>query len=259
VLPGANLEFPHGKGASHYYAARETDSAPLRVGDQQEKLIFYRGVGNFLPNLWPSYNGDGKLEIRNTGAEAIPLAIVFENHGDKLGYRVVHGVKDSVTVDPPEMSGDLDQLRAELAGDLEEFGLYKKEALAMVETWRDSWFEAGTRVFYILPTAQVNPLLPLTITPAPSEIKRVFVGRVEVLSPWTQKTIQSAMREGDTKTLEKFGRFLEPFLAQIQQAQIQQAQIRPKEPKAEQDQRTNQFLFDARTAVSKAASGTCVQ
>ncbi len=69
-----------------------------------------------MPPLWPSYTSDGKLEIRNAGTESIPLAIVFENHGDKLGYRIVHGVKGSVTVDPPEMSGDLEQLRAQLAG-----------------------------------------------------------------------------------------------------------------------------------------------
>ncbi len=132
-----------------------------------------------------------------------------------------------------------------------EFGLYQKEALAMVETWRDSWFEPGTRVFYIMPTAQVNPLLPLTITPAPSDIRRVFVGRVEVPSlPWSEKTIRTAMREGyDTAALAKFGRFLEPFLTQMRQ----------KDPTTDSAQRTNTFLMDARSARSGNSPAACVE
>jgi|SRR5579862_160397 len=248
ILPGQKLEFPTSTGASHYYAARNTDAAPLRIGDQQEKMIFYRGVGNFLPPLWPKYTFNGKLEIRNTGADPIPAAIVFENHGDKLGYRIVRAITDSVTVDPPELTGDIQQLRQRLAIELEEFGLYRKEAQAMVETWRDSWFEEGTRVFYILPTAQVNPLLPLTITPAPAEIARVFVGRVEVLSPWTRQAIESAMSNGDVATLTKFGRFLDPFLAQS----------RLKNPNGAAAQRTNAYLANAQSEVARTA-GSCVQ
>jgi hypothetical protein len=38
-----------------------------------------------------------------------------------------------------------------LADNLVEFGLYRKEAEPMVETWRDSWFEEGIRLFYIVP------------------------------------------------------------------------------------------------------------
>lgn len=219
VLPGATLQFPGSQGASHYYAAREADAAPLRVttpgGVQQEKLIFYRGIGSFQAPLWPSYTADGKIEIRNTGDQPIPLAIVFENQGGKLGYRFVRNIEYLTQVDPPEMTGDLAQLRQQLAGELVEFGLYKKEALAMVETWHDSWFEQGTRVFYIYPRAQVDAVLPLKITPAPDELARVFVGRVEVLSPWTRQTIRTAMDKPDLAALKKFGRFLEPFAAQM--------------------------------------------
>jgi hypothetical protein len=219
VLPGEDLKFPVSKGTNHYYAARATDSAPLRVvtqtGAQQEKLIFYRGIGSFEAPLRPKYLSDGKLEIRNAGAQPIPLAIVFENRGAQLGYRLVRGIRDVISVDPPEMTGNLAQLRQQLAGELVEFGLYKKEALAMVETWHDSWFEEGTRVFYIYPRAQVDAVLPLKIQPAPAELARVFVGRVEVLSPWTRQTIQNAADRRDTATLKRFGRFLEPFAAQM--------------------------------------------
>jgi hypothetical protein len=216
VVPGANPEFPSSKSPSHYFAARNTDSAALRVGDQQEKFLFYRGIGGFQVPLRPKYLADGKLEIRNAGPDPIPLAIVFENRAGKIGYRVAGKIVDSVTVDPPAMTGDLQQLRQDLARQLAEFGLHQKEANAMVETWRDSWFEEGARVLYIYPQQQVDALLPLSIEPKPASTTRVFVGRVEVLSPWTQDTIQAAVTAGDVPVLKKFGRFLEPFLKQMQ-------------------------------------------
>jgi hypothetical protein len=256
VLPGAALEFPTASGDSHYFYARNTDSAPLRVGNQQEKLLFYRGIGGFQVPLRPKFSSDGKLEIRNAGPNPIPLAIVFENRSGKIGYRVVHGITDAVSVDPPEMTGDFQQLRQDLAGELASFGLYKKEAEAMVETWRDSWFEDGTRVLYVYPRNQVDALLPLSIDPKPAATDRVFVGRVEVLSPWMQQTFRTAINAGDGATLTKFGRFLEPFVQQIQR----------RDPNAAELLRTNALLLKARQEVQKSSaatsgwnSGSCVE
>jgi len=246
VLPGANLEFPTASGDSHYFYARNTDSAPLRVGDQQEKLLFYRGIGSFQVPVRPKFSSDGKLEIRNAGPDPIPLAIVFENRAGKIGYRVLHGIANTVTVDPPEMTGDFQQLRQDLAGELAGFGLYKKEAEAMVETWRDSWFEYGTRVLYVYPRNQVDALLPLSIDPKPAATGRVFVGRVEVLSTWTQQTIQTAIVAQDAETLTKFGRFLNPFLDQI----------RRTDANADQSMRTNAFLLKAQQEIQKSSSGS---
>jgi hypothetical protein len=120
-----------------------------------------------------------------------------------------------VMVDVPELTGSLEELRAELVRSLVKSGLYEKEALAMVKTWQDSWFEEGMRVFYIVPRRFVDSQLPLKVTPAPSGVARVFVGRIEVLSPWTQQLIEGALTNSDVPTLTKFGRFLDPFVAQI--------------------------------------------
>jgi hypothetical protein len=86
----------------------------------------------------------------------------------------------------------------------------------MVETWRDSWFEEGTRVLYIVSRQEVDSLLPLRVTPTPVETARVFVGRVEVLSPATRETLQEAARRGDSQTLEEFGRFLGLFARRME-------------------------------------------
>ena len=216
VLPGAHLEFPSTSGGSRYYAARQTDSAPLSIGGQPEKLIFYRGVGSFPPRLRPRYLRDGKIEIRNAGADPIPLAILFENHGGRVGFQTVREIQDGATLDPPVLTGDIEQFRKELATSLVEFGLYPKEASAMVETWRDSWFEEGTRVLYIVSRQEVDSLLPLRVTPTPVETARVFVGRVEVLSPAPRETLQDAARRGDSQTLAKFERFLGLFARRME-------------------------------------------
>ncbi len=218
VSPGKDLEYPTTAGASHYYAARNTDAAPLRIGGQQEKMIFYRGLGYFEPPLRARYTSDGRLEVRNVGTEPIPFMMAFENQGGRIGFRVAENVTGSVTMDSPQLAQDLPAIRRTLVTRLTKLGLYPKEARAMVETWADSWFTEGARVFYIVPRATVDSLLPLTIAPAPADIERVFVGRVEVLSPRSKDTIEHALRAGDDKTLTGFGRFLEPFITQIQRA-----------------------------------------
>ena len=240
ILPGENLPLPSSKGPSRYYEARNTDAAPLRVGKENERMIFYRGIGSFLPPLQPKFMPDGKLRLRTTSPDTIPVAIVFENRGGKVGYRLVRGLSDAVDVEPPEMTGDVAQLRKQLIAELVEFGLYPQEAAAMVETWHDSWFEEGMRVFYVVPRPQTDALLPLKVTPAPDTVVRVFVGRVEVLSPWTRQTIQDAVENRDLATLKKFGRFLEPFTEQMHDR--------------------SSFLRDAEAKIAQTASGSrCIQ
>lgn len=215
LLPGNSETFPTERKVSHYFAARATDAVPVRVGKEQEKLLFYRGVGNFAPPLSVRYPGDGKIELRNTGSDPIPFAIAFENQNGTVGYRVVRDLKGEVSINPPATDGNIATLHNELAKELIAAGLYEKEAAAMIETWRDSWFEPGTRVFYVMPRAQVDAVLPLKIDPAPANVARVFVGRVEVLSPWTERQITDANQRQDVATLKKFGRFLEPFAVQM--------------------------------------------
>jgi hypothetical protein len=215
VTPEVSPELPTGQGVSHYYAARNTDAASIRVRQQQEKLIFYRGIATFSIPLRARMDGDRTLDVSNTGTDAFPLVILFENRGGRVGYRVVPELLGSARIDLPELNGDLEQLKREMADTMVAQGLYRKEALAMIETWRDSWFEEGTRIFYIAPRPLVDSVLPLTIKPVPTEIKRVFVGRVEVLSPFTREMLTTALSSGDIAVLEKFGRFLQPFSAQI--------------------------------------------
>jgi hypothetical protein len=207
VLPGADLAYPTGKGDSHYYAARATDSAALRVGKQQEKLLFYRGTGDFQPPAQPRFTSKGLVEPRGVGR-----GILFENRGGKIGWRTINGPGPA---ERPELTGNLTDLRAALVGMLTEAGLYEKEARAMVETWRDSWFEEGLRVLYLVPREFVDRMLPLEITPKPREIARVFMGRAEILAPERREALTRAVAEGDVAGFEGYGRFFTAYARQV--------------------------------------------
>ncbi len=72
--------------------------------------------------------------------------------------------KDAI-LDPPELTGTIDDLGTDLEGMLVAQGLCQDEAHAMVEAWRDSWFEEGSRLLHIVPAAFVDGVLPLSINP----------------------------------------------------------------------------------------------
>jgi hypothetical protein len=216
VSPSLGAEFPRQAQDSHYYSARQTSATPLRVmtptGEQHEKFLFYRGVSTFRVPLSAQLTVDGKVQVKNGAEEEIPNTILFERRGGKAGYRVGGAIAKEAALEPPELTGNVDDLGRELEGMLVGQGLYADEAQAMVETWRGSWFEEGSRLIYILPAGFVNGILPLSIHPAPAEIARVFVGRLELVTPRTRSAVETAFATHDQPTLEKYGRFLEPIL-----------------------------------------------
>lgn len=216
ISPNLGAEFPRQPGDSHYYAARMTSATPLRVrtpaGEQQEKFLFYRGVTAFRVPVSAKLIADGKVEIENTAGEEIPTTVLFERRGDRVGYRVGGALAEETVLDPPELTGNEDDLGRDLVGMLVRQGLYLDEAQAMLETWRGSWFEEGSRLIYIVPGKFVNGILPLSIHPAPAQIVRVFVGRLELVTPATERAVEAAFASHDQATLEKYGRFVEPIL-----------------------------------------------
>jgi hypothetical protein len=183
IRPGTAPHFPMENGGSHYYAARETDATPLEVGGASEKFLFYRGLASFPIPVSVASNRDGTFHVMSTGNHDIRTLILFESDGSRVRYQVTRGASKDVTLSHPTVAGSLDSLRRELQTILIEEGLYPKEARAMVDTWRDAWFEKGTRLFYLLPQASVDAILPLRIEPVPTQVMRVFVGRIELNQP----------------------------------------------------------------------------
>jgi hypothetical protein len=214
VRIGASVSpsYPHGGGESHYYAARATDASPLQVGQEREKFIFYRGVAGFDVPIQTAQLSSGAMEVRNIGNDGpLPNVVLFENRGGRIGYRINGKLVRADTIAAPSLDGSLAELKGELQSMLVKAGLYPKEAAAMIDTWRDSWFEAGTRVFYIMPRKGADAILPLAVTPAPAATERVFVGRMDVLTESTLKTVEQAIVANDNATVAAYSRFLGPI------------------------------------------------
>jgi hypothetical protein len=230
VMPGKTLNFPVESAHSHYYPARETDAAPVQVCStdgkpgQQEKFLFYRGVGTFDLPLSVKLEGDSVV-LKNTGKDEIKSLIIFENRGGKIGYRLVDAFTGEMTHERPTLDKNMDALLEDLKQILVASGLYEKEATAMIKTWRNSWFEEGLRVFYILPRKTTDEILPVTIEPRPVELVRVLVGRAEVITPQMEKTVQQQLsllrdsspqvRQNAEREIRKYGRFSEPILKRL--------------------------------------------
>jgi hypothetical protein len=219
LSPSLRASFPQESGSDRYYAARATVSTPLRVqtpfGEQHEKFLFYRGVATFPVPISATIAVDAVVHIENRGAHAMPATILFERRGEKVGYRLGGTLQDQMSLEPPDLSGSIDSLAHDLEGILVNEGLYQNEAQAMVQTWRDSWFEEGSRLLYIVPREFVDSVLPLSIKPAPMQTTRVFVGRLELVTPATRNEVEQAVASHDDVTLAKYGRFLEPILKTV--------------------------------------------
>jgi hypothetical protein len=219
VSPDTTGDFPREVSWNRYYVARGTSSAPLCVKtsarDQQEKFLFYRGVSASGLPLSANLNPEGEIVVKNLSRQQIPSIILFERRGERVGFRLAGELTGERILNPPVLNGSVDSLCGDLEGILVGQGLYPDEAHAMVETWRDSWFEEGSRLIYIVPRGFIDHVLPLTINPSPGQTVRVFVGRLEMVTPATARAVETAIVSGDERALSKYGRFLEPILKTV--------------------------------------------
>ena len=228
VMPDAYVELPNDFRENHYYPARETNSAPIQVKNsdlvEYERFLFYRGVGNFDLPLSIKLE-ENRVRITNEYRENICKVVLFENQEGKIGYRVQDMPQTDLLLDRPVLDGKIEGLREEIKAMLISQGLFEKEADAMLKTWRDSWFEEGLRVFYIMPRKTTDAILPIAIDPKPSELVRVLVGRMELITPEIERNVTNQItklnspskteRDAALKAINKYGRFREPILTQI--------------------------------------------
>lgn len=215
IRPGAQPRFRVGREQNHYYIARETDAAPLQAGTDEERFLFYRGVGRIPPPISARVSSGGQIVVTHTRGEALGDIILFENRDGATAYAAQHTAADRAAFDALDLEGEAPSPQMQLQNLLVAHGLYPREATAMVESWRGSWFEQGTRLFYIVSGEAVDAILPLQIDPKPSEITRVFVGRIEIATPETLREVQMALEQRDRAKLAQYGRFLDPIGKQL--------------------------------------------
>jgi hypothetical protein len=182
-------------------AAREVQAGSVFIPDagEGERYIFYRGVAHLdallqtkvsagqvrlaapqvltwleaptltVPNVWlADIRVDGTVAFREHG----PVTITKAKAGAELARVKRFGGSDY-------SAEGRKQLRASLKRALLKQGLYSDEAEAMLNTWRESYFEKpGLRLFYVVPREWVDWFLPLKLS-VPARLNRAIIGRVD--------------------------------------------------------------------------------
>jgi hypothetical protein len=214
LAPGDSGNPPSVHPESVYAPARNVSANTIRVPvgsdrNEDEKFIFYRGLGNFRTDLSIRSSRDNGLRITNRAhllgrrPGAIFLLEVKEDGGgnvlrldahlkgfqrdlESLGTALVPAqVLREVRSSPTVLGRNefLADAHRQLVAALVESGLYHDEAVAMSRTWERSYFQTpGLRVLYVLAREETDELLPIRISPEPNELVRTLVGRIEVLT-----------------------------------------------------------------------------
>lgn len=185
-----------------WLAPRKVSAAPLSVsslrGVEHEKYLFYRGVGRLnVPLKIETDEAHDSLTIHDQAGENIwsgdaifpALWLVSVRADGAMAYRTVKSVVVNRSFDAKDYSTDhVGELRQEMHGALVTNGLFADEAEAMLATWNRAYFKsAGLRLFFVVPRAWTDSVLPLTIS-QPAKIERVMMGRIELVSP-EQRTL----------------------------------------------------------------------
>jgi hypothetical protein len=176
---------------SPVFLGRKNNVATLGIHD---------GAGDVKSGWVVEIRPDGKCAARfvENNFEGIPTA-AEQCVGGLLSWL---GPFSTAFVDSDFTYDNLTKLKSSMHDTLVKEGLYDDEATAMLKTWELSYFKSpGLRFFYIVPHAWVGKVLPLTITGAPTEITRVMVGRIELISD-EQKAILARLSTGPCPDLQ---------------------------------------------------------
>ena len=203
-LATKRLQVPEVPADGIWEPSRRVPSNYLSVGGENERFIFYRGVGRFtLPVRITSRGAD--FNISNPSKAALPNVFAITTTADK-GSIIELGALEagqSVGVTGAQLSAQLKsheeysrEASQKIKAALVENGLYGDEAQALVDTWKRSYFRTlGTRILYITPRSWIDELLPLEITPTPNELNRSYVGRIEILSSAEENALLALARD----------------------------------------------------------------
>ncbi|HVK62152.1 MAG TPA: hypothetical protein VM432_11400 [Bdellovibrionales bacterium] len=227
------------------HARNVVEASSVRAGSfdnpEVEKFIFYRGLGRFQPRLQISSTGDS-LTFRAPN-DARPQA-AFLVYSDGEGKVRTYDVGSFGTFPMIDIEADTirylktgvfqgfgrprllnsQETRAALIGSLKTAGLTDDEAVAMINTWEHGYLGVrGLRLLYILPRNEVEATLPLSISPAPEKLERVFIGRLEIMTEADEiRVFDRVMNEGQLGfDVSSLGRFAHPTLIRTKQAYIE--------------------------------------
>lgn len=195
-----------------------------------ERFIFYRGLGE-APLPMQVRFGSGRVTASTSEAEGVRHLFVLRVENGRGAYAYAPSLTAKAVLDQPvpAMSESrphddfVKRVSDDVARRLVESGLYEKEARAMVNTWASSYFKTdGVRLLFVMPQSWTDRFIPMRITPAPQQLVRVMVGRMELLDEAREKRAEDAIRQLSSsdatvrerafETLRAEGRYVEPIV-----------------------------------------------
>lgn len=228
-----------------WHIVRDTDATPVRViGTQRrrgiqnvevvERFLFYRGAGSYTPMVMPKRDESGKDLSVLVPFSQIDLRGVFLVRVNDSGATITHApvlrAQGTMKLAGPDAVKPIDQAaktaKAQLVESLEAAGLFHKEAAGLVKIWGDDMFTTpGERLLYLMPSNEVERVLPLDIQPPPSQTVRTLIAWVEISTPEAEKRItdlvaklgSSEVKERDAAAAElrSLDRFAEAILRRV--------------------------------------------
>ncbi len=214
-------------------ASYVTASNQARPGspDEWERFIFYRGLGE-VPLPIQVRLIEGRITASTSEREGLQHLFIVNVQNGRGAYSYATALRPdegSLERAVPSMNGALpldrfvETISADVASRLIASGLYEREAHAMVNTWKSSYFRTdGVRVLFVLPQSWTDRFIPMRITPMPQQLVRVMVGRVELLDAARERRAEAAIRdlasprddvrERAFELLRAEGRYVEPIV-----------------------------------------------
>ncbi len=226
-------------------APRHVKAAPVRASNgEQEKYLFYRGVGSLESPLRAIAQEEGnELEVSCTIVcedaqgrypfrrlwlvQVKPMARIAFREIDGFTWTASKSTQLLTTIPRRFKDDDFDTknlapLRASMHRALVEEGLYDDEAEGMLNTWEASYFlTPGLRLFYTVPPKWTDEVLPLTFS-REAEVTRVMIGRLELVSDEQRRLIDELKKPDASfftslprlrRVVGQLGRFGRPLLA----------------------------------------------
>jgi hypothetical protein len=170
-----------------------------RRDGQDEEFLFYRGAGNFGTPLKVVFEHRDRVVLQNTGRVALASLHFAEFRNGHARMRTIPSLPAGERIvlnlgAPTDIDSAMNAMEASLQRSLVAAGLFEDEAKAMLNTWRPDWLgDNGARVLYLLPKQWTDETLPLKLNPRPKSLVRVMVGRAEMISPETERTLSGLL------------------------------------------------------------------
>lgn len=225
-----NASAPTTTAAGLWTPLRAVPAAGVSAGADRETFVFWRALSSWTPPVRVLATNDGTtsttVTFHNDGDVEIPAAFWVHVHAGGGLLKVLGAVppKGSQvgTTTPKESNPDLfsAQATSQVSATLVQAGLNEAEASALIASWGENYFKTpGLRILWLVPKAWVDQALPITVTPTPLQHSRVYVGRLEALTPAldaeTIAVVQGAGASANESVLAPLGHFAEARLRAV--------------------------------------------